>query len=557
MKHLCTLLSIFSAASALGQSTRIESYRVVPPFVIPSTSNPPSSFGTWMNSSGGVVVAAVANAPQNSLGPQYSVLLYRRTSSGWALEEVFQGQPQATLFGMTPPKIHGDCLFIPAGGSTLSGVRIGDIFTYERNSTGWIPLGPIHATTATRFFGYVGELREDIAFARAYHDAHLGIAQPVYVFERVAQQWTQAAVLQPSLVPGTNPNRTIASSALQGDTAIVYSFASHISGGYVVNSIHVFDRQPNGAWVETGVLLNPLPVSNDDFGLWGSRLEGDWLAVSDPVWDGDPSRPGSVYMYKRTGNGPGGFELRQTLFASNATNGDQLGRAFDMRPGRLLVGAPMAVSGPLNHRNGMAYLFELDPATDRWIETTRLTSSDIEGNTMTAYTFGQSVAVEDDYCFVSDRIARHPNGMDTGAFYVYEFPVGSSGCTGEPGPTGPPAELAATGSGTAGVGVVEFSGTGLAPNGLGMLIASRSAGSVLHPGGSVGRLCLGGTITRVGASVGPADGGGAWSYALPLDPWISAPILPIVGGEMWHFQTWFRQPGGTSNFTGSLAITFR
>lgn len=458
---------------------------------------------------------------------------------------------------MSPPKIHGDCLFIPAGGSTESGVRIGDIFTYERNLAGWTSLGPINNTTATRLFGYTGELRQDIAFARAVHDANLAIVQPVYVFEQLGQQWTQTAVLQPSLVPGTNPDRTIASSALQDDTAIVYSFASHVSGGFIVNSIHVFDKQPSGAWVETGVLLNPLSVGNDDFGLWGSRLEGEWLAVSDPVWDGSPTRPGSVYMYKRTGNGPGGFELRQTLFASNATSGDQLGRAFDMRPGRLLVGAPRAVSGPLNHRNGMAYLFELDPATDRWVETARMTSSDIEGNTAPFYNFGQFVAVEDDYCFISDRIALNPNGTHTGAFYVYEFPVGTPGCTGEPGPTGAPAELAATGSASAEVGVTDFAGTGLAANGLAMLIASRSAGSVLHPGGSVGRLCLGGTITRVGASVGSADAGGAWRYALPLDPWISAPILPIAGGETWHFQTWFRQPGGTSNFTGSLAITFR
>lgn len=74
-------------------------------------------------------------------------------------------------------------------------------------------------------------------------------------------------------------------------------------------------------------------------------------------------------------------------------------------------------------------------------------------------------------------------------------------------------------------------------------------------GGSVGSLCLGGTIGRL--PIGFADAGG--SIDVPVD--IAA--LPVGGsfvaaaaGESWTFQMWYRD-GGLSNFTDAAEVVFR
>jgi hypothetical protein len=549
-----TLLS--GASLALGQA-RIETWRIDPPSTLPNTLPTPESFGVDVQAARECFVGAVVAHSVGATFAQYHLCSYRRMPQGWMLEQVLQGPLNAGFYGMATNVMASGWFFVGAGLSTFTPGRIGDIFTYERTAQGWESRGTVHST-ATRFLGTTGDVRENEAIVNAAHDAHLGIYRPVYIVERTGTQWHQTAVLQPTLLPGLDPERAISGQALEGDIAILNSTSVHMTQFNVVNTVHVFERQAPGIWAEMGILYNPMPwVTNDEFGAWEIQLESGWLAIPDSVSNFDPSRPGSVYMYERTGNGPGGFELRQTLQASNASPGDYFGLAVDMRPGRLLVGAPGARGGPFNQRRGQAYLFDFDPVTRMWSETSRLSCSDIESNIHPDNNFASAVAVTHDYAYVGARFAMHATGLRAGAVYVYEFPIGAPGCTGEPGPSGTPATLEGTGSSTSEVGVVDFVARGLAPLSPGLLIASRDAGDILHPGGSAGRLCLGGAIARIGASLALSNSTGVWTFALSLDPQAGPTPLPIVTGETWHFQTWFRQPGGTSNFTGSLAIGFR
>jgi hypothetical protein len=94
-------------------------------------------------------------------------------------------------------------------------------------------------------------------------------------------------------------------------------------------------------------------------------------------------------------------------------------------------------------------------------------------------------------------------------------------------------------------------------------ICSLSSGNVNLPGGSAGRLCLGGAIGRVVGgqirSSGP-DGRIAADFSPGNLPSPSGPVA-AAAGETWQFQCWHRDvaAGGvsTSNFSNAVAVTFQ
>jgi len=103
--------------------------------------------------------------------------------------------------------------------------------------------------------------------------------------------------------------------------------------------------------------------------------------------------------------------------------------------------------------------------------------------------------------------------------------------------------------------------TDLPPNVFGFLLTSREPGVVNHPGGSPGRLLLGGQIGRYVDQIRPSGSQGRISFN------IDALALPQGGGtasalvnETWHFQCWHRDVSNgfaTSNLTNGVRITFR
>lgn len=98
-------------------------------------------------------------------------------------------------------------------------------------------------------------------------------------------------------------------------------------------------------------------------------------------------------------------------------------------------------------------------------------------------------------------------------------------------------------------------------NTLGYFLCSQSAGFVFQPGGSQGNLCLSGSIGRiVGGQVLNSGffGGFATDVDLSAMPQPSGSV-PVLSGETWHFQAWFRDAVGgqaTSNLTDGWVTTF-
>ena len=88
----------------------------------------------------------------------------------------------------------------------------------------------------------------------------------------------------------------------------------------------------------------------------------------------------------------------------------------------------------------------------------------------------------------------------------------------------------------------------------------RVQGFVPFPPGSQGNLCLGGGIGRHAKQIGNSGPAGELFLELDLTA-LPRPngTHPVVAGETWNFQCWFRDqnPGITSNFSDGIEIVFQ
>jgi hypothetical protein len=103
----------------------------------------------------------------------------------------------------------------------------------------------------------------------------------------------------------------------------------------------------------------------------------------------------------------------------------------------------------------------------------------------------------------------------------------------------------------------------LPQNSFGYLLTSQTQGLINQPGGSLGVLCLGGSIGRYTGAGQIQNTGSLGYFALVLDlhqtPQPTG-FVSIVGGQTWNFQAWHRDAVGgvaVSNFTDAVAIPFQ
>jgi len=124
--------------------------------------------------------------------------------------------------------------------------------------------------------------------------------------------------------------------------------------------------------------------------------------------------------------------------------------------------------------------------------------------------------------------------------------------------SGLPGVMGATGSKVVADNDLTLVATQLPANQFGYFLVSATQGFVAHPGGSQGNLCLAGQIGRYVNDVANTGATGELSLLIDLTH-LPAPLSkPVVAGETWNFQAWFRDknPNQTSNFSDGLSITF-
>jgi hypothetical protein len=141
--------------------------------------------------------------------------------------------------------------------------------------------------------------------------------------------------------------------------------------------------------------------------------------------------------------------------------------------------------------------------------------------------------------------------------------IGTNYCgPGVPNSTGASGVMSASGSNSVASNDLVLEAGSLPNNAFGYFVTSTTQGMVPQPGGSLGVLCLGGSIGRyVGAGQIQNTGmTGAFSLAVDLTQHPTPMgIVSVAAGETWNFQGWHRDSVGgvaVSNFTDAYEITF-
>ncbi|MCP3919396.1 MAG: exo-alpha-sialidase [bacterium] len=129
-----------------------------------------------------------------------------------------------------------------------------------------------------------------------------------------------------------------------------------------------------------------------------------------------------------------------------------------------------------------------------------------------------------------------------------------------PNSSGLSATIAASGSILAGGNPLTLIARDLPQNQFGYFLAGRTQG-FFNPPGSQGFICLNGNIGRYNAPSEIGASGLSGSFQLDIDTNAIPvnPPAPILAGESWNFQAWFRDnnPTLTSNFTDGLEVVLQ
>ncbi len=143
--------------------------------------------------------------------------------------------------------------------------------------------------------------------------------------------------------------------------------------------------------------------------------------------------------------------------------------------------------------------------------------------------------------------------------------LGACGTIGEsycdpavPNSTGLPAVLEMRGSDRVTDNDVRLDVEQLPQNALGYFLASQTQSFIPNPGGSMGNLCIFGTIGRFIAQAQNSGPSGTFSFPLDVSN-MPPPLSAVAIGETWNFQAWYRdfQLVVTSNFTNAVSVDFQ
>ncbi len=489
------------------------------------------------------------DAPGNASG---SVYVFER-SSGWLQVDrltALDGAP-FDYFG-DAVALSGDLAVVGAFGDDDAGSYTGSAYVFERAGGSWAQVAKLTAGDAEAgdYFGDSVAIDGDVIVIGAALSEDAGLRTgSAYVFERIGGVWTETAKLLASDLHAFH----YFGGAVATDGVTVFVGAteanSNVSGP---GSVYAFGRS-GASWVETQILVPSDGAPNDQFGKSVS-LSGQRVLIGSYQDDEGAALAGSAYVFDST---PGGWVESAKLVASDPQGFDAFGFDVALFGDRALIGAfrhdesaPAAppVGDPPPPYAGVAYIFELSGGG--WTESAELVPSDSAHDDR----FGYSVALSNDAALGG---APGEGEFGSGAAYVFAelCPVGTVYCSpAVPNTTGLPGTIVASGSEVVLENDLTLVADQLPPGQFGYFITSTTPSFPFMPPGSSGYLCLGGNIGRYNASIGQ---GPSFTLQIDLTSMPVNPPVPVQPGETYGFQAWYRDAGGTNNFTDAVSVLFQ
>lgn len=189
------------------------------------------------------------------------------------------------------------------------------------------------------------------------------------------------------------------------------------------------------------------------------------------------------------------------------------------------------------------------------------------GNTSTCALAPASLAIDAADPMSSEpfdqRGTPRPSGAaDIGAFELGAPPsLGVPVCDGAPNSAGAGATLAMLGSASIAQNDLRLAVDDLPQNSLGYFLTSRSAFTLVNPGGAQGNLCIASLeMGRYANQVLDSGATGRVEMAVDLTAIPLAGVLVLgQGNEVWYWQYWYRDqnPTSTSNFSAARGLTLQ
>ena len=304
------------------------------------------------------------------------------------------------IFGFSVA-VDGNTIMVGAPWDNDRGNNIGLVFVYERIGPQWFLAQTLPDPICPDLdgFGWCVDLEADTAVIG------VRIMQEAHIFERLDAQWQQRSALIPDDWWFGN---FYGESAALADNRAVVGAPYDDENGYRSGSAYIFERDPNGAWIQAAKLLandgepyNKLGASVDidgDVAVGGARDDDDLGNYS-----------GSAYVFERDPNGTW-FQAAK-LLPHDGSVFWSFGEAVAVSGDRVLVGATTAHA--FAPSAGAAYIFERQTNGD-WIEVAQIVSDDIENSDA----FGIAVGLEGDLALIGAKNADY-NDIGSGAAYVF------------------------------------------------------------------------------------------------------------------------------------------
>lgn len=229
----------------------------------------------------------------------------------------------------------------------------------------------------------------------------------------IGSGWSQAAwkeVLPVNPIPGLSFGRDL---VIDGDLLMIGA-PGRLGPGHGVppvaygGHVSVFERQPNGDWLETQVLI---PSDGHPDQVFGLRVElaGKRAFVAATGDDELGDRAGAVYVLERVS---GQWQVGQKILASDGEEGDNFGASMDFDQGRLVVGAPHEGTG---HLEGWGKVYAFEEVAGVFVETQGWTSPDVYHEDW----FGYHMELDGDR-LVINSFNDDIYGFGSGSVWVYE-----------------------------------------------------------------------------------------------------------------------------------------
>lgn len=281
---------------------------------------------------------------------------------------------------------------------------------------GWIEQQVLASDAAGGdLFGFRTLVVGDLAFVSA--PAPLARQGAVYIYERKGGAWSEVQRIMGTPTEGTPPNWSdffgwSISLSASGDHLAVGAPDVFSPMGGPTGGAYVFERDESGDWVETQLLLPPIPVSVSMFG-GNVVFSGETLVVG----EGSYNRPveggrGAAHVYNLAG---GSFVYSQLVQASDGApfNDAFFGNALAADGMRVLVGAPGADYSTAEYPTGAVYVFTNDEGT--LTEVQKLEAGDGAPGDQ----FGFSIGIDGDNVLVGASAANIGANTHQGAAYFF------------------------------------------------------------------------------------------------------------------------------------------